>query len=106
MEVYSIDEAFLALEGIPGDLVDYGRAMRRRVWRDVRIPVSVGIAPTKTLAKVANHVAKRSSQYRGCCLIETEAQRLQALKQFAVGEVWGVGRRLSQRLNGLGVVTA
>ncbi|MEH6473039.1 MAG: Y-family DNA polymerase [Halopseudomonas sp.] len=106
MEVYSIDEAFLSLDGIQGDLVEYGRTIRRRVWRDVRIPVSVGIAPTKTLAKIANHVAKRDPQYHGSFSIESEAQRRHALKQFAVGEVWGIGKRLSQRLQALGVTTA
>lgn len=106
MEVYSIDEAFLDLEGIQGDLVEHGRSMRRSVWRDVRIPVSVGIAPTKTLAKVANHIAKGSPQHRGCFFIGSEVDRRQALKRFAVAEVWGVGRRLSQRLSALGIATA
>ncbi len=106
MEVYSIDEAFLNLEGVQADLTDYGRTMRRRVWRDVRIPVSVGIAATKTLAKVANHVAKRSPHHHGSFAIESDAQRRQTLKQFTVGEIWGVGRRLSQRLQALGVVSA
>ena len=106
LEVYSIDEAFLQLDGIPGDLWSYGRKMRQRVWRDVRIPVSVGIAPTKTLAKVANHIAKKEPQHRGCFHMINETQRRQALMRFDVGELWGVGRRLRQRLQALGIATA
>jgi len=106
MEIYSIDEAFIELEGMSGDLVDYGRQMRRRVWRDVRIPVSVGIAPTKTLAKIANHLAKKHRHLRGCAAIYNDSDRALALKQFPVDGVWGIGRRLSARLNALGVKTA
>jgi DNA polymerase V len=106
MEVYSIDEAFLGLEGFGGDLLDYGRQMRRRVWRNVRIPVSVGIARSKTLAKLANHLAKQQRDLRGCCAIYTERQRIAALKQFPCEGVWGVGRRLSARLRDQGVISA
>jgi DNA polymerase V len=106
MEVYSIDEAFLDLDGFSGDLVDYGRQMRRRVWRDVRIPVSVGIASSKTLAKIANHLAKQQRDLRGCCAIYTERERIDALKQFPCDGVWGIGRRLSGRLRDQGVMSA
>jgi DNA polymerase V len=106
MEVYSIDEAFLDLDGFSGDLVAYGLEMRRRVWRDVRIPVSVGIASSKTLAKIANHLAKKQRHLKGCCAIYTERDRVDALKQFSVDGVWGIGRRLSSRLNDQGVISA
>ncbi len=106
MEVYSIDEAFLSLAGFDCDLTDYGQQMRKAVWRDVRIPVSVGIAATKTLAKVANHIAKKQPQYRGVFAIDTPQRREQALRQLPVGEIWGVGRRLSRRLNDQGIITA
>ncbi|MEH6651099.1 MAG: Y-family DNA polymerase [Motiliproteus sp.] len=107
LEQYSIDEAFISLEGVTDDLNDLGRQMRRRVWRDVRIPVSVGIASSKTLAKVANHVAKKDPQYRGVFTLNNNAnQRRSVLRQFPVAEIWGVGRRLSRRLNDQGIVSA
>lgn len=106
LEVYSIDEAFLSLEGFTCDLVDYGRQMRRKVWRETRIPVSVGIAATKTLAKIANHVAKKQPAYQGVFFIDQASQCSQVLRQFPVADVWGVGRRLSQRLNDQGICTA
>ena len=106
IEVYSIDEAFLSLEGFTCDLVDYGREMRVKVWRDVRIPVSVGIAETKTLAKSANHVAQKMPEHRGVFSITQAQQRSRILSQFPVAEVWGVGRKLSRRLNDQGIITA
>lgn len=106
VEIYSIDEAFLSLEGFTGDLVAYGRAMRRTVWRHVRIPVSVGIAPTKTLAKVANHLAKGSPEYDGVCMLASAQQQQAALRRFPLGEVWGIGRRLETQLKELGLVSA
>lgn len=106
MEIYSIDEAFLELEAVSTDLVDYGRQIRRRVWRDVRIPVSVGIAPSKTLAKIASHLAKQHRHLEGCAAIYSKRDRAMALKQLPVAGVWGIGRRLSGRLNDLGIETA
>ena len=106
VEVYSIDEAFLSLDGFNFNLTDYGREMRRTVWRYVRIPVSVGIAPTKTLAKVANHIAKKNREYQGVLALDTEHRRIAALRSFPLDEVWGIGRRLSRQLNDLGIATA
>ena len=106
LEIYSIDEAFLSLEGFKCNLTDYGREMRRTIWRHVRIPVSVGIAPSKTLAKVANHVAKKQKKYQGVFALDAEHKRIAALRSLPLDEVWGIGRRLSRQLNGLGLATA
>lgn len=104
---YSIDEAFLNLEGLNvGDLRQWGVELCRRVFRCTGIPVSLGIAPTKTLAKVASKFAKRYPAYEKCCLIGTEEQRVKALKLFAVEDVWGVGRRFARAMHGAGIDTA
>jgi DNA polymerase V len=107
--IYSIDESFLSFHrcfpAIP-DLRSHGVALRRAVWKECRLPVCVGIASTLTLAKVANHAAKKIPGYHGVCIIETETDRVAILKQLDVGDVWGIGRKLSQRLAFLGVHSA
>lgn len=104
---YSIDEAFLNLEGMDGiDLKRWGEALCRRVTRCTGIPVSLGIAPSKTLAKMASKYAKRYPGYNKCCLIGTDAQREKALSLFPVGDVWGIGRRITRHLERYGVLTA
>lgn len=108
MEVYSIDEAFL-LEPAwrNADLLEYGDVMRKRVLSWTGIPISVGFAPTKTLSKVANHIAKKfPEKTRGVYLIDTEERRVKALKWLPVEEVWGVGRRYARKLQQMGVKTA
>lgn len=104
-EVYSIDEAFLDLSGFR-DLESHALEIRHTVWRWTGIPVSVGVAPTKTLAKVANHLAKRDPRHAGVCLLDKPEDWDEALSRLKVGEVWGVGRRLSERLRVLGIHTA
>lgn len=104
-EVYSIDEAFLDLSGFR-DLESHARDIRHTVWRWTGIPVSVGVAPTKTLAKVANHLAKRDPHYAGVCILEEPERWDEALSRLKVNAVWGVGRRLSERLKALGIDTA
>lgn len=106
LEVYSIDESFLDLTGFVGrDLVQYGQQIRARVLQWLGLPVCVGIATTKTLAKLANHVAKKRSSYAGVC----DLSRLSGLEldtlcaEIDVGEVWGVGRRIEERLARMGV---
>jgi len=107
IEVYSIDEAFLDFRGHTlTDLTAVGRTIVRTVQRNTGIPVSMGLAPTKTLAKVANKYAKKYKGYKGVCLIDTEEKRIKALKGFEVGEVWGIGRRYAKLLNYQGVKTA
>ncbi len=104
---YSIDEAFLDLGGMDRvDLKAWGEALARKVRRWTGIPVSIGIAPTKTLAKVASRFAKEYPGYNKCCMIATEEQRLTALRLFDVGEVWGIGRRMVKSLAAYGISTA
>lgn len=106
-EVYSIDECFVDLTGTP-NLRDVSYAMRQRVVQWTGIPVCVGIGPTKTLAKLANHVAKKHPRSQGVFNYNalTPAQKAQLLAHIPVQEVWGVGRKLSQRLACHGVHTA
>lgn len=105
---YSIDEAFLDLSGMGSGeaLRDYGKRIVRVVGKGTGIPLTVGIATTKTLAKVAAHYGKRYKGYEGVCLIDTDERREKALRQLPVGEVWGIGRRLRATLEYHGVRTA
>lgn len=107
--IYSIDESFLSFHrcfpAIP-DLRAHGAALRRAVWKECRLPVCVGIGSTLTLAKVANHAAKKIEGYQGVCLINSEADRIAILKQLDAGDVWGIGRKLSQKLAFLGIHSA
>ncbi|WP_085715046.1 translesion error-prone DNA polymerase V subunit UmuC [Pseudomonas sp. B28(2017)] len=106
VEVYSIDEAFVDLSGIDG-LDALGRQIRAKVLRCTGIPVGVGIAHTKTLAKLANHTAKRlQAQTGGVVNITDPLKRDWVLRNTDVAEVWGVGRRMKMHLNGLGINTA
>jgi DNA polymerase V len=108
-EIYSIDECFLGLDGFDNyDLVAYGQAMRQRVRQWVGIPVCVGIGETKTLAKLANHCSKKAlagtnsvCDFGRLC----EADRSALFSTIEVGEIWGVGRRLSEQLTQRGVAT-
>ena len=107
IEIYSIDEAFLKLKGFECfNLLDYGYAIRKRVTKGTGIPISVGIAPTKALSKVANRIAKKYAQTGGVYLIDTEEKRIKALKWLAIEDVWGIGRRYALRLREQGVQTA
>lgn len=105
MEVYSIDEAFLHLHGIE-NLQDYGKEIVRVTARNTGVPVSLGIAPTKTLAKLANHFAKKYPGYKRLCIIDSEEKRIKALQLTPIGEVWGVGRKLKKTLEYYDVKTA
>lgn len=106
-EIYSIDETFLDLAGMSGDYTELGQRIRRRVKQWVGIPTGVGIAPSKTLAKIANHLAKTNPAFAGVCeltaLPQQEQDRL--LNALPVREVWGVGRRLAPRLEKIGIVS-
>jgi DNA polymerase V len=105
-EVYSIDECFVDLTGIPR-LREVSYAMRERVGRWTGIPVCIGIGPTKTLAKLANHIAKQHPRSRGVFNYNalTSEQKARLLRQIPVEEVWGVGRQLTQRLALHGIQT-
>lgn len=107
-EVYSIDEIFLKFTGFESyDLHEYGVKMRNTVKKNCWIPVSVGFAPTKALAKVANKIAKKfSDRWDGVYVIDSEEKRIKALKWLAIEDVWGIGRQLSKKLMGWGCKTA
>ncbi|QYM99286.1 translesion error-prone DNA polymerase V subunit UmuC [Pseudomonas protegens] len=106
VEVYSIDEAFADLTGI-NSLEQFGRQIRAQVLRCTGIPVGVGIASTKTLAKLANHTAKRlQAQTGGVVDITDPAKRDWVLRNTDVAEVWGIGRRMKVHLDGMGVKSA
>lgn len=107
LEIYSVDEAFLSLSGYERfGLSEYGQKIVRTVARGTGIPVSMGIAPTKTLAKVASRFAKKYRGYEGVCLIDSEVKRIKALQMFPIGDVWGVGPRYQKKLEYYGVRTA
>ncbi|WP_153448282.1 Y-family DNA polymerase [Vibrio algicola] len=107
--IYSIDESFLSLrhchQAIPC-LRTHGALIRRAVWKECRLPVCVGMGETLTLAKLANHAAKKIEGYQGVCILNNETARQQVLKSVDVSEVWGIGRRLSAKLKVMKVHTA
>jgi DNA polymerase V len=104
MEIYSIDEAFLCLDGIRGDLDAYAREIRRTVLRWTGIPVSVGVAQTKTLAKAAAHLAKHLPE--GACVLIDPARQNEVLAKLEPQDIWGIGRRLAARLRRVGICNA
>ena len=103
LEIYSIDEAFLDLQGFGARLESHARAMRAAVLQWTGIPVSVGIGPTKTLAKVANHFAKREEKHGGAVLLLDERAQDDALARLALTDLWGVAGRLAARLAAIGI---
>ena len=107
MEIYSIDEAFLLFDGYENiNLHELGNKITKTVTRNTGIPVSLGIAPTKTLAKAANRFAKKYPGYNNVCIIDSDEKREKALRLLRVGDVWGIGRRLSKKLEYHSVNTA
>lgn len=105
VEIYSIDEAFLNLAGFR-DLPVLANEIRQTVRQWTGIPVSVGIAPTKTLAKVANETAKKNAANSGVCILDTAETWQPLLAGFDVGDVWGIGSQYKKLLNRHGVNTA
>ncbi len=106
-EVYSIDECFLAVGGLP-DAVQTARELKAAVKQLLGLPVCVGIAPTKTLAKLSNNIAKSTMRFNGVfdyCLLSDEKQ-VQVLKAMSASKVWGIGRNLTEKLQGRGIYTA
>ena len=108
IEVYSIDECFMDLdEKFIGDFHAFGQAITQRVLQWTGVPVSIGIAPTKVLSKVANRLSKKDkAKYKGVYVIQTEREIEDALRQTKVGDVWGVGWNSVKKLNYLGIDTA
>ncbi len=104
---YSIDEAFLDLSGMEThDLKAWGEALCRKVLRGTGMPVSLGIAATRTLAKAASKFAKKYPGYNKCCVIGTDEQRIKALQLLPVNDVWGIGRQITRALEASGIQTA
>ncbi len=102
---YSIDECFVDLSGL-SSLEEFGRGLVRTVSKGVGIPVSMGIAPTKTLAKLATRFAKKYKGYEGVCLIDSETKRVKALQMTDIADVWGIGRHGVEKLRYHGIETA
>ena len=107
-EVYSIDECFLDLTGFAKrDLIAYGQEIRHRILQWTGLPVCVGMGASKTLAKLANHVAKKRPEWNGVCNFNLLSRETldQLHSEIDVGEIWGIGRKLAPKLNELGIHT-
>lgn len=110
LEVYSVDESFLQIESVLKlylSASEMGQKIRERMRQWLGLPVCVGVGPTKTLAKLANHMAKKMPQFNGVCDLHAipRAERVRMMAEIDVGEVWGVGRRVAVRLNDMGIYT-
>lgn len=107
IEVYSIDEAFLDLHGLMvNDLNAYAKEISRRCQKDTGIPVSVGIAPTKTLAKIASKLCKQYPKLHGGCYMHQPQDIEKVLRKYPIEDVWGIGRKTARKLHDRGVWTA
>ncbi|MEI7488425.1 MAG: Y-family DNA polymerase [Chryseobacterium sp.] len=108
IEIYSVDEVFLRFKGFENyDLYNYGIQMKEKVNKLTRIPISIGYAPTKALAKVANRIAKKyPKEWNGVYVIDSEEKRLKALKWLKIGDVWGIGRQYEKKLQSMGILNA
>jgi DNA polymerase V len=108
VEVYSIDEAFLDLTGVRNCMVleNFGREVRETIKRNTHLTVGVGIAQTKTLAKLANHAAKKWKQTGGVVDLSNIDRQRKLMALVPVEDIWGVGRRISKKLNAMGITTA
>jgi len=106
IEVYSIDEMFMSLQGFPANLKPYAHEIKDRVWQDIRVPVSVGIAPSKTLAKLANWAAKKIPQCAGVCILDTADKWQWLMRRVPVTTLWGVAKRQASRLAVLDIHSA
>lgn len=106
LEIYSIDEAFFDLSGIGEPLENFGRTLGATVLRHTGIPVSIGIAPTKTLAKVASRLAKRYPRLQGCCHLHRDEDIRKVLSTYPLRDVWGIGRRYGRLFDQMQILTA
>ena len=106
IEVYSIDEAFFDLRGMAEPLDELGRSIGRTIRRNVGIPVSIGIAPTKTLAKIASKLSKQYPRLNGCCYMHRPEDISKVLRKFPLLDVWGIGRRYGKMFDRMGLHTA
>lgn len=107
VEVYSIDECFLDLRGVTNiDFDTYAKKISAQCWKMTSIPVSVGIAPTKTLAKIASKLCKQYPKLRGGCYMHRPQDIEKVLRKYPIEDVWGIGRRSAPKLKAMGVNTA
>ena len=105
--MYGIVDCFVYLDGMEHiNLQRWGEHLHHRIKQSVGMPVSIGLAPNKTLAKIASKLAKKFDAYRHCCIIDNDANRIAALKWLPVEDVWGIGRRYAEKLHALGCQTA
>lgn len=106
-EVYSIDESFLGIQGTPEQLGEIATSMRAAIGRGVGVPVCVGVAPTKTLAKFANHIAKRNDHLNGVCALDSMDPKVieHIQSRVPVTELWGVGGKTGTKLAGMGITS-
>ncbi len=104
LEIYSIDEAFMDLTNMPSkDITEYGQIVGKKVKRWTGIPVSIGIGPTKTLAKLANKIAKKNPEHKGVFNIADHPHGDKIMEKLDVGEVWGIGWKLRKFLHQFGI---
>tara|TARA_R110001583_G_scaffold189195_1_gene351931 strand:+ start:681 stop:1937 length:1257 start_codon:yes stop_codon:yes gene_type:complete len=107
--IYSIDESFLSFkncnEAIP-DLAFHAQKIRQAVWKETRLPVCVGLGKTLTLAKVANHVAKKWPGFNGVCVLDDNRFKREVFEQLSPVDIWGIGRKTNEKLKQFGVLTA
>lgn len=106
VEIYSIDEAFLDLSNFTNDLSPFGQEIIKTVYKSTGIPVSIGIAPTKTLAKVAVNYAKKQKEHQSVYVIDSDNKRIKMLKSTPINKVWGIGKSMSEKLLKLGINSA
>ena len=107
IEIYSIDEAFLHLNGFEMyDLNEYGKEIVYKTTKNTGIPISIGIAPTKTLAKIANKIAKKNPNMKGVFVLNDKTSIMEALEKFPVGDIWGIGFQHTKFLNKHNIFTA
>ena len=107
VEVYSIDESFLGFDGFPeSSVVSRAQDAVKAVKQGLGLPICIGVAPTKTLAKIANHYAKKLQVPGSVLALNTLFSQTNALKNLPVNEIWGIGRRLTEHLAEMGIHTA
>lgn len=107
LEIYSIDEAFLGLHGLVWTNFEaHARSVRQTILKWTGLPVSIGVAATKTLAKIAARIAKKAPAHQGVCVLDASAKLQQALAKIEAGDIWGVGHRWAERLVNHGINTA
>lgn len=107
IEVYSIDEAFLDLRGVDNvDFDAYAKEISAKCWKMTSIPVSVGISPTKTLAKIASKLCKQYPKLKGGCYMHRPQDIEKVLRKYPIEDVWGIGRRTAPKLKDRGIMTA